>query len=143
MHLGGFPEPYFAGSEVQARPWSREHRNLLVREEIANLERIRDLGNLELLALRPPARFEKPRSIITSIGRCRRKWVRVSRISSPCISSNGSITSRMPRAVTSSCATFAIPPAAKWISSSPSGARSWRWSNASPPTPKSIPACGT
>ena len=52
--LGGFPEPFFSGSEVQARRWSREYRNLLIREEIAGLERIQDLGNLELLAIRLP-----------------------------------------------------------------------------------------
>jgi hypothetical protein len=63
MNLGGFPEPYFAGSEVQARRWSREHRNLLVREEIASLERIQDLGNLELLALRLPELVGSPLSI--------------------------------------------------------------------------------
>ena len=54
MHLGGFPDPFFSGSEVQARRWSREYRNLLVREEIAALEQIQDLGNLELLAMRLP-----------------------------------------------------------------------------------------
>ena len=54
LNLGGFPEPFFSGSEVEARRWSREYRNLLVREEITALERIQDLGNLELLVLRLP-----------------------------------------------------------------------------------------
>ncbi len=54
LRLGGFPEPFLSGSEVQASRWSREYRNLLVREEIAGLEGIRDLGSLELLALRLP-----------------------------------------------------------------------------------------
>ena len=54
LKLGGFPEPFFSGSEVQARRWSREYRNLLIREEIRDLERIQDLGNLELLVLRLP-----------------------------------------------------------------------------------------
>jgi predicted AAA+ superfamily ATPase len=31
LTLGGFPEPYFGGSEVQARRWSRDYRNLLIR----------------------------------------------------------------------------------------------------------------
>ena len=31
-----FPEPYFSGSETEARRWSREHRTLLVREEVAS-----------------------------------------------------------------------------------------------------------
>ena len=54
LTLGGFPEPYLGGSEVEARRWSREYRNLLIREELTSLERIQDLGHLELLALRLP-----------------------------------------------------------------------------------------
>jgi len=54
LRLGGYPEPFLSGSEVLARRWSREYRNLIVREEIAELERIQDLGNLELLAIRLP-----------------------------------------------------------------------------------------
>jgi predicted AAA+ superfamily ATPase len=62
LRLSGFPEPYFGGSEAQARRWSREHRNLLVREEIRNLERVDDLGRLELLALRLPELIGSPLS---------------------------------------------------------------------------------
>ncbi len=62
LRLGGFPEPFLAGSEVQAQRWSREYRNLLVREEITSLERIQDLGNLELLALRLPGLVGSPLS---------------------------------------------------------------------------------
>ena len=54
LRLGGFPEPFLSGSEVEARRWSREYRSLLVREEIGTLERVLDLGNLELLVLRLP-----------------------------------------------------------------------------------------
>lgn len=54
LKLGGFPEPYYSGSEVEARRWSREYRNLLIHEEITALEQLKDLGNLELLALRLP-----------------------------------------------------------------------------------------
>ena len=52
--LGGFPEPFFGGSQTEARRWTREYRNLLINEEIVALERARDLGNLELLVLRLP-----------------------------------------------------------------------------------------
>lgn len=55
LALGGFPEPFFSGSETEARRWSREYRNLLIREEVQALERIQDLGNLELLMLRLPS----------------------------------------------------------------------------------------
>lgn len=63
LTLGGFPEPLFGGSEVEARRWSRGYRNLLVREEVASLERILDLGTLELLVLSLPERVGSPLSI--------------------------------------------------------------------------------
>ena len=61
--LGGFPEPFFSGSEREARRWSREYRNLLVREELTSLERVQDLGNLELLVMRLPDLVGSPLSI--------------------------------------------------------------------------------
>jgi hypothetical protein len=63
LRLGGFPEPFFSGSEVEARRWSREYRNLLVREEMVSLERIQDLGKMELLMLRLPELVGSPLSI--------------------------------------------------------------------------------
>ena len=63
LRLGGFPEPYLGGSEVEARRWSREHRTLLIREEVTSLERIQDLGRLELLMLRLPDLVGSPLSI--------------------------------------------------------------------------------
>jgi predicted AAA+ superfamily ATPase len=52
--LSGFPEPYFSGSQAYARRWSRDYRNLLVRGEISSLERVEDLGRMELLLIRLP-----------------------------------------------------------------------------------------
>jgi hypothetical protein len=63
LTLGGFPEPFFGGSEVEARRWSREHRNLLVREEMVSLERVQDLGNVELLMIRLPELVGSPLSV--------------------------------------------------------------------------------
>jgi predicted AAA+ superfamily ATPase len=63
IELGGFPEPFFSGSLVEARRWSREYRNLLVREEITSLEQVRDLGTLELMALRLPELVGSPLSL--------------------------------------------------------------------------------
>jgi uncharacterized protein len=63
LTLGGFPEPWFSGSETEARRWSREYRQLLIREELTELERIQDLGTLELLVLRLPALVSSPLSI--------------------------------------------------------------------------------
>lgn len=63
LALGGFPEPYFGGSEVEARRWSREHRMLFLREEVTSLERILDLGRLEALMLALPERVGSPLSL--------------------------------------------------------------------------------
>ncbi|MBI4520716.1 MAG: ATP-binding protein [Gemmatimonadetes bacterium] len=63
LQLGGFPEPFFSSSEVEARRWSREYRNLLIREELTSLERVDDLGRLELLMLRLPALVGSPLSV--------------------------------------------------------------------------------
>jgi predicted AAA+ superfamily ATPase len=63
LALGGFPEPFFGGSEREARRWSREYRQRLIREEVTSLERVQDLGNLELLALRLPELVGSPLSL--------------------------------------------------------------------------------
>lgn len=63
LELGGFPEPFLNGSQVEAKRWSREYRVRLIREDIASLERIQDLGNLELLMLRLPELVGNPLSI--------------------------------------------------------------------------------
>ncbi|MCK6479482.1 MAG: AAA family ATPase [Planctomycetes bacterium] len=63
LALGGFPEPFLGGSEARARRWSRAHRNLLLREDVRDLERVDDLGRLELLALSLPARVGSPLSL--------------------------------------------------------------------------------
>lgn len=63
LTLGGFPEPFLSGSETEARRWSREYRTRLIREDVASLERIQDLGHLELLMLRLPDLVGSPLSI--------------------------------------------------------------------------------
>jgi hypothetical protein len=63
LTLGGFPEPFFSASAVEARRWSRQYRARLVREEVSDLERVDDLGTLELLSLRLPELVGSPLSI--------------------------------------------------------------------------------
>jgi predicted AAA+ superfamily ATPase len=63
LQLGGFPEPFLSGSEVDATRWSREYRTRLVREDIAGLERVTDLGNMELLMLNLPEKVGNPLSL--------------------------------------------------------------------------------
>jgi uncharacterized protein len=63
LSLGGFPEPFFTGSEVEARRWSLEYRRRLVREEVTSLERVVELDTLELLLMRLPDLVGSPLSI--------------------------------------------------------------------------------
>jgi predicted AAA+ superfamily ATPase len=63
LRLGGFPEPFFGGSDLDARRWSREYRDRLIREDLVSLERVSDLGTLELLALRLPELVGSPLSL--------------------------------------------------------------------------------
>jgi predicted AAA+ superfamily ATPase len=61
--LGGFPEPFFSGSKREARRWSREYGSRLVHDDVASLERVQDLGQLELMILRLPALVGSPLSV--------------------------------------------------------------------------------
>jgi len=63
LRLGGFPEPFLGGSETEAKRWSREYRSRLVRKDLVSLERVQDLGNLELLMLRLPDLVGSPLSV--------------------------------------------------------------------------------
>lgn len=63
MTLGGFPEPYFHGSEIEAKRWSREYRQRLIQEDLLSLEQVQDVGNLELLMIRLPELVGSPLSI--------------------------------------------------------------------------------
>ena len=47
---GGFPEPLFAGSDRVLRRWHNERNERLFREDIRDIELIRDLGNMQLLS---------------------------------------------------------------------------------------------
>lgn len=49
FHFGGFPEPLLKQNERQLRRWHREKTERLFREDILEMEMIRDMGNLQLL----------------------------------------------------------------------------------------------
>ncbi len=63
LNLGGFPEPFFSGSEIESKRWAREYRTRLIQEDLVALERVQDLGSLELLSLRLPELVGSPLSI--------------------------------------------------------------------------------
>lgn len=63
LRLGGFPEPWLGGSEVEARRWSRQYRTRVLEEDVTALTGIRDLGRLEEMMLRLPDLVGSPLSI--------------------------------------------------------------------------------
>ncbi len=63
LTLGGFPEPFYGGSETEARRWSREYQGRLLEENVVGLEAIHDLGSLEHLMMRLPDLVGSPLSL--------------------------------------------------------------------------------
>lgn len=49
LHLGGFPEPFFKGSESFFRRWQKQHHELLIREDLRDLSNIQNLDKVENL----------------------------------------------------------------------------------------------
>ncbi len=63
LRLGGFPEPYFSGSEKTARRWSRTYRQRLIYDELPTVEKTEDLARIELMTLRLPDLVGSPLSL--------------------------------------------------------------------------------
>ena len=59
----GFPEPLFAGSMDKLRSWRRTRRELVLREDLRDLTRIRELGLIDQLAELLPERIGSPLSV--------------------------------------------------------------------------------
>ena len=63
MEFGGFPEPFLAQSARRLRRWQRERLDSFFREDVRDLESIRDLGSLQVLADLLPERVGSPLSL--------------------------------------------------------------------------------
>jgi predicted AAA+ superfamily ATPase len=50
MRFGGFPEPFLAQSERTLRRWQKERVDRFFREDVRDLEAIRDMSSMQLLA---------------------------------------------------------------------------------------------
>ena len=50
FQFGGFPEPYLAQSNRTLRRWQKERMDRSLREDVRDLEAVRDLASLQLLA---------------------------------------------------------------------------------------------
>ncbi|MGK5081951.1 ATP-binding protein [Bdellovibrionota bacterium FG-1] len=49
MTVGGFPEIFLSGDLVEAKRWRRERRELVLREDVRDLEQVRDIALLSVL----------------------------------------------------------------------------------------------
>lgn len=56
LRFGGFPEPLFRADERLLRRWHNEKIERMVREDITEVEQIRDLGHMKLLSDMLPGR---------------------------------------------------------------------------------------
>lgn len=59
----GFPEPLFAATEARLRRWRRSRRQLVLREDLRDLSRIRELGQVDQLVALLPERIGSPISV--------------------------------------------------------------------------------
>lgn len=61
--FSGFPEPLFAGRDEKYRRWRRAYERLVIREDLRDLTRIRELGLIESLVTLLPERIGSPLSL--------------------------------------------------------------------------------
>ena len=63
LKFGGFPEPFLRGEEKFWRRWQRERIQRVIYEDIRDLENIKEISLLELLAKELPNRVGAPLSV--------------------------------------------------------------------------------
>ena len=63
LKFGGFPEPLLAQSERKLRLWQRERMTRVVRDDLRDLERVREISLVEHLADLLPGKVGSPLSI--------------------------------------------------------------------------------
>lgn len=63
FQFNGFPEPFYSGRSKTLVLWRREHRELILREDLRDLTRIRDIGLIDALVGLLPERIGSPLSL--------------------------------------------------------------------------------
>jgi predicted AAA+ superfamily ATPase len=49
LSFGGFPEPFFKGTEIFYNLWKRTHLDIILKQDLIALENVRDIDGIELL----------------------------------------------------------------------------------------------
>jgi len=49
LETGGFPEPYFEGTDIFYNRWKRSHVDIILRQDMIALENVRDITSIETL----------------------------------------------------------------------------------------------
>lgn len=63
LRYSGFPEPFFRARERDWRRWQREHQERVVRDDLRDLEKVRELSKIELLLEHLPDCVGSPLSV--------------------------------------------------------------------------------
>ena len=63
IRFGGFPEPLFAQNETEHRIWQRDRLSRVVREDLRDLEHVREISLVEQLVDLLPSRVGAPLSV--------------------------------------------------------------------------------
>ena len=63
LKFGGFPEPFFKGSEKNLRLWHKERTYRIINDDLRDLDQVKELNAIELLADALPFRVGSPLSI--------------------------------------------------------------------------------
>lgn len=49
MQVGGFPEPFLKGERTFYKRWRKQHLDVILREDLIDLEKVRDIKSIELM----------------------------------------------------------------------------------------------
>ena len=49
MRVGGFPEPFFENDDLFVKRWRKTHLDTILRQDLLDLERVRDIKSIEIL----------------------------------------------------------------------------------------------
>ncbi len=63
LEYGGFPEPFLKANKKHWHRWQRERQSRVIHEDLLNLEKIKEVSQLDLLAHVLPSRVGSPLSI--------------------------------------------------------------------------------